>query len=427
MKKILATLLAFTLITSSTTPILANTGISVYVDGEKVIYDSQPITKNGSTLVPLRQTFEALGASVEWNSTTQTITANDDDTTIKLTIGSNTAYKNGDSFNISVPPTVVSGRTYVPLRFVAESFGADVRWDSGTQTVIIESGDTLTPPTDTLKPPTTSTTSPLGYSFGNSTLIYKGKTYDIITVDGGNLSGNRESNVAVDIGYGNRAYWGLTNDYGQLVYVLADEIILQDPNTETLNSNGRYYPDEAKVPGTEDPNLDEGHVIADSLGGVANAYNITPQNSDLNRFGDQAYMETEIRNAGGCSSFVATITYPNTTTQTPSHYHYEYTLVGNKIIDDFDNISPSDVEVPSTSNNGNNSNNTTNNSDNSVNSNLTTSEEEKLVSQIDTNGNGIVSIDEAKAAGYSMPIHSTHWLYKYMKDGNNNGMVGENS
>ncbi len=418
MKKFLAFLLAFTLVTSSTTPVLANTGISVYVDGEKVVYDSQPITKNGSTLVPLRQTFEALGASVEWNSSTQTIIANDDDTTIKLTIGSNTAYKNGDSFNISVPPAVVSGRTYVPLRFVAESFGADVRWDGGTQTVIIESGDISTLPTETQKPPTTSTTSPLGYTFGNSTLIYKGKTYDILTVDGGNLSGNRENNVAVDIGFGGRTYWGLTNEYGQLVYVLADEIILQDPNTETLNSNGRYYPDEAKVPGTEDSNLDEGHVIADSLGGVANAYNITPQNSDLNRFGDQAYMEKEIRNAGGCTNFVATITYPNSTTQTPSHYHYEYTLVGNKIIDDFDNISPSDVEVPSTSNTGTNSNN-------DVNSNITTAEEQKLISQIDTNGDGMVSISEAKSAGFSMPITSSHWLYKYMRDGDGDGMVGE--
>ncbi len=425
MKKFFALLLSFAIVTSSTNTVLASTGISVYVDGEKVTYDSQPITKNGSTLVPLRQTFEALGASVVWNNATQTINANKDDTNIKLTIGSNTAYKDNKSFNISVPATVVSGRTYVPLRFVAESFGADVKWDSATQTVIIESSDIVSVPTET-------TTSPLGFTFGDSTLTYMGKDYDIITVEGGDLSGNREKNVAVDIGYGSRVYWGLTNDYGQLVYVLADKITLQDSSTEVLKSNGRYYNDEAKVPGTEDPNLDEGHVIADSLGGVSNAYNITPQNSELNRSGDQAYMENQIRKAGGCSNFVATITYPNTTTQTPSKYHYEYKLLGNIIVDDFENIAPSSVAVTDNSNNLVNNNNTSNtnsssntNNNSNENSSLTNKEEITSISKIDTNGNGVVTVAEAKAAGFKMPIKSSHWLYKYMTDGDGDGMVGE--
>ncbi|MBM7663980.1 hypothetical protein JOC25_000436 [Solibacillus kalamii] len=73
--------------------------------------------------------------------------------------------------------------------------------------------------------------------------------------------------------------------------LIANEIILQDDHNEPVLSSGRYYPDEAKVPGVESDVLDEGHVIADSLGGVSNAYNITPQNSTLNRHGNQAYME----------------------------------------------------------------------------------------------------------------------------------------
>ncbi len=92
-----------------------------------------------------------------------------------------------------------------------------------------------------------------------------------------------------------REYWALTNEHGQLVYVLADNIILQDDSTEPVNSDGRYYDDEADVSGTEHEDLDQGHVIAGSLGGVANAYNITPQNSVLNRHGDQAYKEKVIR------------------------------------------------------------------------------------------------------------------------------------
>lgn len=169
---------------------------------------------------------------------------------------------------------------------------------------------------------------------------YNGVKYKIIEVDGGDLSGERQPGAAVDVGYGDRVYWALTNEYGQLIHVAAEKVVLQDEAKEPVNTAGRYFDDEAKVPGTERKDLDEGHVIADSLGGVANAYNITPQNSILNRYGNQAYMEKGIRDAGGCKNFVATISYPNTATQIPSHYHFEYILNGKKVIDDFDNINP---------------------------------------------------------------------------------------
>lgn len=170
--------------------------------------------------------------------------------------------------------------------------------------------------------------------------------YTKLEVDGGDISGNREENAVVDIGYGDREYWAFTNEYGQLVRVVAEDVILQDDSKEDVTSEGRYYADEAKVPGVEQKDLDEGHIIADSLGGVSNAYNITPQDSTLNRHGDQAYMEKVIRDAGGCTDFVATITYPNTETQIPSHYNYTYVLKGNRIEDNFDNVNP-DCTIPS--------------------------------------------------------------------------------
>jgi len=177
--------------------------------------------------------------------------------------------------------------------------------------------------------------------------------YRLIEVYGGDLSGHREPNVVVDIGFGDREYYAFTNEYGQLVKVIAKEIILQDDSTEPVNSSGRYYPDEAKVPGVESSTLDEGHVIADSLGGVSNAYNITPQNSTLNRHGDQAYMEDAIRKAGGATDFVAIITYPNTTTQIPSHYSYTYTIKGNVVKDEFDNIDPDEYNANLSENSSN--------------------------------------------------------------------------
>ncbi|PAF38819.1 hypothetical protein CHH58_05185 [Terribacillus saccharophilus] len=239
--------------------------------------------------------------------------------------------------------------------------------------------------------------------------------YDILEVDGGDLSGSRQPNVVVDIGFGERVYWAFTNEYGQLVRVIADEIIIQDDSTEPVTSSGRYYSDEAKVPGVERADLDEGHIIADSLGGVSNAYNITPQESTLNRHGDQAYMEKSIRDAGGATNFEAIITYPDTETQIPSSYQYTYTLMGNKIVDTFDNVNPDEV---------NESLGLTENKD-SESESASSSTNEEDISSVDTNGNGQVTIAEAKAAGFSMPITSDHWLYKYMKDNDNDGMVGE--
>ena len=165
--------------------------------------------------------------------------------------------------------------------------------------------------------------------------------YTLVDAASCNISGQRIANAVVDIGYGDREYWAFTNEYGQLVKVIAKEIILQE-DAEATN-DGRYCNDEAKVPGTEETDLDEGHVIADSLGGVSNAYNITPQNSTLNRHGDQAYMEKVIRQAGGCTDFEAIITYPNNETQIPNHYKYTYKINGNVIVDEFDNINPDDT------------------------------------------------------------------------------------
>lgn len=269
---------------------------------------------------------------------------------------------------------------------------------------------------DSVETITLVTEKGLDFSIQDNVLIYENKEYAIIEIAGGDRSGNRENNVAVNIGFGEREYWGLTNEYGQLVYVLANIIILQDDDTEPVNSNGRYYYDEAAVPGTEESHLDQGHVIADSLGGVANAYNITPQHYILNRYGDQAYMENAIRSANGCTNFLAIISYPSIDTQIPDFYTIQYDLMGNTIIDAFPNANPEkeDEEINIVI----------------VEENVEIIPEDEIeqlqdLSAIDINGNGIVTIAEAKAAGYQMPITSEHWLYPYMIDKDGDGMVGE--
>jgi len=111
--------------------------IKVLVNGTALTFDQPPIIENGRTLVPLRAIFEALGATVEWEQSTQTVTAVRGDTTIILKIGDAFLTKDGARIALDVPGKLVGGRTLVPARAIAESFGAAVGWDQATRTVTI--------------------------------------------------------------------------------------------------------------------------------------------------------------------------------------------------------------------------------------------------------------------------------------------------
>ena len=89
------------------------------------------------TMVPLRAIFEALGASVEWDDATKTVTSVKGDTTVKLTIGQASINVNGEDKALDVPAQIVDSRTLVPVRAIAESFGCEVAWDDATKTVTI--------------------------------------------------------------------------------------------------------------------------------------------------------------------------------------------------------------------------------------------------------------------------------------------------
>ncbi len=111
--------------------------IKVLLNGQPISFSYPPIVKDGRTLVPLRAIFEAMGAMVDWDGNTQTVTSTLEETTVKLTIGSNILYRNGEAKTLDVPAQIINGYTMVPARAVAEAFGAKVDWDGATQTVYI--------------------------------------------------------------------------------------------------------------------------------------------------------------------------------------------------------------------------------------------------------------------------------------------------
>lgn len=112
--------------------------INVQLNGNTITFDQKPVIQNDSALVPLRAIFEALGAQVDWDEETQTVTAEKDGVKISLTAGSLTAWKNDELILLDTAPAVIGSRTMVPVRFIAESMGAQVGWDAQTQTVTID-------------------------------------------------------------------------------------------------------------------------------------------------------------------------------------------------------------------------------------------------------------------------------------------------
>lgn len=114
--------------------------ISVYIDGKIIdcsAYEQEPIIIDGSTLVPLRAIFEALGATVKWDQETKTITSELKNTKIILTINDKYMLKNGKYIELNVPAQIYNNRTLVPARAVSEAFGYKVIWHSNFKIVSI--------------------------------------------------------------------------------------------------------------------------------------------------------------------------------------------------------------------------------------------------------------------------------------------------
>ena len=106
-------------------------------NGNILGFDVPPIIEDGSTLVPMRFLFEQMGADVEWDSETQTATATLDNTVVTFSIDNINAEVNKTSATMDVPARLINGKTMVPLRFLSENMGYDVDWDADSRTAIV--------------------------------------------------------------------------------------------------------------------------------------------------------------------------------------------------------------------------------------------------------------------------------------------------
>jgi hypothetical protein len=138
-------------------------GIVAFVNGEETNSDVAPMAKDGRTFLPFRAISQSLKADVSWNEEEKSVTVTRDGVEVTLVIGSTTAYVNGQEITLDAPPEIIAGRTVVPVRFIAEAFGAIVQWEAESNSVVIYEEDTTqvntTEETTTEETTTESTTT----------------------------------------------------------------------------------------------------------------------------------------------------------------------------------------------------------------------------------------------------------------------------
>jgi hypothetical protein len=125
--------------------------VSVTVNGQPLYLNPGPIERTGRVFVPLRGIFERLGAGVVYSA--GTINATKGSTTVSLHIGSTQATVNGQIQYLDVAPFIVGATTYVPLRFIAQSLGANVGYDASSRVVAIQISHPMPPPVPPPYPP----------------------------------------------------------------------------------------------------------------------------------------------------------------------------------------------------------------------------------------------------------------------------------
>lgn len=152
MKKILAFLALLLLMTGVHAS--AEDNIEIYLDGEKLVTEAEPVNIDERVLVPMREVFEALGAAVSWDGDAQAVWASREGEFIVLDIpnGSiSTGVFNSDgkpywvsTEKLDVPARIINDYTYVPVRAISETLSACVSWDSSLSRVIIDSRSDVT-------------------------------------------------------------------------------------------------------------------------------------------------------------------------------------------------------------------------------------------------------------------------------------------
>ena len=123
--------------------------VALFIDGKQV---TSGVISDDRTMVPLRIIGESLGAEVDWEADTQSVSVKKAGKDIQMVIGRNMALVDQNPVYLDKAPMLVNDRTMVPLRFISERFGAKVYWDQYTRTVYISTKGEIILPKPVLPP-----------------------------------------------------------------------------------------------------------------------------------------------------------------------------------------------------------------------------------------------------------------------------------
>ncbi len=116
--------------------------VYVRINGKLLEFDdAKPQIMNQRVMVPFRKAAEALGATIDWNKTTETATLTKGNRTVVHTMRTNVITVNGKAYTFDTPSTVVQNRTMMPVRMLSEALGNVVTWDNASRTVNIIADD----------------------------------------------------------------------------------------------------------------------------------------------------------------------------------------------------------------------------------------------------------------------------------------------
>lgn len=159
-KKLILSLLSLTMVFGvvSATASAAKVTVSVQVDGNTIKFpDEQPYFEDNRVMIPIRFVSEALGAVVEFEKTKtdteirRVVKIELSGKKIHMPVNSDVALVGDQTVKLDVPARMQGNRVYVPIRFVSEALGADVKWNAAKKIVIVTTGQVVEP-TEPTKP-----------------------------------------------------------------------------------------------------------------------------------------------------------------------------------------------------------------------------------------------------------------------------------
>ena len=219
-----------------------------------------PIVLNNFTLVPAREVFEAMGATVEWKKDLEQVYVKYNDKLVVIPIGSTKAYVNGQATTMQTAAKIINNKTMIPLRFVATSLGMQVSWDTKTRVADIDTGNISSGDVVEATEETTTTVAPVITTTTEQTTTTETTTEETTTV-ASTTETTTEQTTAAEVNNISAITFSKGNSYKDIITIEGDynpdvsKAFSSDNKTLTLSiNNAKLVADKG--------NIDEGAYIS---------------------------------------------------------------------------------------------------------------------------------------------------------------------